>query len=85
MYVICKSCDKKFSVFPPNSDLNLGGGTLDLHGGNVNTNKLTFGNGGRVNFGNGGTINFSQPPPAKYRCPHCGEEHEYSPDEIFND
>ena len=85
MYVICKSCEKKFKVFPPSGDLNLGGENLDLGSNSIDVNKITFGDGGRINFGDGGKINFRSTPPAKYKCPYCGEEFEYAPNEIFDD
>ena len=85
MHVKCKSCGKKFPVFPPSGDLNLGGQTLNLGGQNVDVNKITFGEGGRINFTPGSKITFRSPPPARYKCPYCDKEFDYLASEIIND
>jgi DNA-directed RNA polymerase subunit RPC12/RpoP len=85
MYVVCKTCGKKFSVFPPSGDLNLGGQHVHLGSDSVEVNRLSFGAGGGISFGPGGRIVFKNTPLPRYRCSHCNNEHEYSNIDIKND
>ena len=77
MYVLCKTCEKKFQASLNIDEINLGSGALDLGSGSTTANKYTFGKGGKITFGVGGRMNFSK-PVTKYRCPYCKNIHEYS-------
>lgn len=83
MYVICKKCGKQFTVMPPSDELNLGRNNIDLGGGSIDVNKITFGTGGGISLGPGSSINFKKPSSPRYKCPSCGHEDEYQSDEIF--
>lgn len=82
MYVNCKSCGRKFPVFPPSGDLSISGQQVHVGSGSIEANRLSIGPGGGLSIGPGGRVVLRPNPPPRYRCPHCGSESEYSQNDI---